>query len=180
MSTRPPSSDWSVLETVAVLARWLLGALFLYMGLNKALHPVEFLKLVRQYEMVSNPVLLNSIVVVLPWFEAFCGLMLLAGVAVRGSALMLLSMLVPFTLLVLRRALALHATAGTPFCGIKFDCGCGAGEVVICTKLLENCVLTLLSGWLQTGRGRKLCLRHALFPNRQDEVRLQHLVKETV
>ena len=162
MSPSPSSSGWSVLETIAVLARWLLGALFLYMGLSKALHPVEFLKLVRQYEMVSNPVLLNSIVVVLPWFEAFCGLLLLTGVAVRGAALMLVTMLVPFTLLVLRRALVLHATQGTPFCAIKFDCGCGAGEVVICTKLLENCALTFLSGWLQTGRGRKLCLRYGL------------------
>jgi hypothetical protein len=83
-------------------------------------------------------------------------------VAVRGAALMLLTMLVPFTLLVLRRALAIHATQGTPFCAISFDCGCGAGEVVICTKLLENSALTFLSGWLQTGRGRKLCLRYGL------------------
>ena len=149
-------------ETVAVLARWLLGGLFLYMGLNKALHPVEFLKLVRQYEMVTQPELLNSIAALLPWFEAFCGLLLLAGVAVRGSALMLLGMLVPFTLLVLRRALAIHAVQGTPFCAVEFDCGCGAGEVLICTKLLENCALSFLSGWLLTGRGRKLCLRYGL------------------
>ena len=172
MNPSAPSSKERFLETVAVLARWSLGALFLYMGLNKALHPVEFLKLVRQYEMVSNPVLLNSIVVVLPWFEAFCGLLLLTGVAVRGAALMLATMLVPFTLLVLRRALAIHATQGTPFCGIKFDCGCGAGEVVICTKLLENCVLTFLSFWLLTGRGRKLALRFDLLKSKVSGIAL--------
>ena len=162
MNPAPSASRRSVLDVVAVLARWLLGGLFLYMGLSKALHPVEFLKLVRQYEMVSDPLLLNSIAVVLPWFEAFCGLLLLAGVAVRGSALMLLAMLVPFTLLVLRRALAMHATQGTPFCDISFDCGCGAGEVVICTKLVENCALIFLSGWLQTGRGQDFCARYRL------------------
>lgn len=151
-----------MLELSAVLSRWLLGGLFLYMGLNKALHPVEFLKLVRQYELVTNPMLLNSIAIALPWFEAFCGLLLLAGVAVRGAALMSLSMLVPFTFVVLRRALAMHAAAGTPFCAISFDCGCGAGEVLICSKLVENGALIFLAGWLLTGRGRKFCARYGL------------------
>src|SRR2546422_9005335 len=93
-------------DIVALLARWVLGALFLYMGLTKALHPEEFLKLVRQYDMVSNSLLLNSIAAGLPWFEAFCGLLLLAGVAVRGTAALLVLMLVPFTFLVVKRALA--------------------------------------------------------------------------
>ena len=80
------------------------------MGLNKALpHPEYFLKLVRQYDMVTSPLLLNSIGAALPWFEVFCGLLLLFGVAVRGSALMLVAMLVPFTLIVLKRALAIAA-----------------------------------------------------------------------
>jgi hypothetical protein len=89
--------------------------------------------------------------------------LLLAGVAVRGSALNLAAMLVPFTLIVLKRALAIAATSGIPFCAVKFDCGCGAGEVLICHKLVENTVLLLLSAWLLTGRGRQLCLRFSLF-----------------
>jgi hypothetical protein len=50
-----------------------------------------------------------------------------------------------------------------PFCTVKFDCGCGAGEVFICHKLVENTVLLLLAAWLLTGRGRQLCLRFSLF-----------------
>jgi uncharacterized membrane protein YphA (DoxX/SURF4 family) len=146
----------------AVLARWLLGALFLYMGLSKALHPVEFLKLVREYELVQTPLLLNSIAAALPWFEVFCGVLLIAGVAVRGSALMLLLMLVPFTLVVLQRALALQAVLAVSFCAVKFDCGCGTGEVLICRKLVQNGVLILLSGWLLMGRGRHFCARYSL------------------
>ena len=42
------------LNVSAVLARWVLGAVFLYMGLNKALHPVDFLKLLRQYDIVAK------------------------------------------------------------------------------------------------------------------------------
>jgi uncharacterized membrane protein YphA (DoxX/SURF4 family) len=162
MNTEPWSWRRNALDLAAVLARWLLGVLFLYMGLNKALHPVEFLKLVRQYELVQNPLLLNSIAAALPWFEVFCGVLLVAGVAVRGSALMLLLMLVPFTLVVLQRALALQSVLAISFCAVKFDCGCGTGEVLICHKLVENGVLILLSGWLLMGRGRHLCARYSL------------------
>ena len=162
-------------EAAAVAARWWLACLFIYMGLNKALpNPQDFLKLVREYHMVSTPWLLNSIAAALPWFEVFCGVLLLLGVAVRGSALMLIAMLVPFSAIVLRRALQIWhdpqpllmgVTAAKPqsFCAIKFDCGCGMGEVFICHKLIENTVLMLLSAWLLTGAGRQLCLRFGIF-----------------
>jgi uncharacterized membrane protein YphA (DoxX/SURF4 family) len=149
-----------VLDSAGVPARWLLGAVFVYMGLSKALHPVEFLKVIRQYETVQSPFLLNLIAAALPWFEVVCGALLLTGIAVRGSAFVLLGLLVPFTGMILHRALALHAAV--PFCAIKFDCGCGSGEVFICRKLLENTVLILLSGWLLAGSGRKCSLRYHL------------------
>jgi uncharacterized membrane protein YphA (DoxX/SURF4 family) len=145
-------------DLAAVLARWLLGAIFIYMGLAKALHPVEFLKLVRQYDMLHHHLLLNLVASTLPWFEIFCGLLLLLGVAVRGAALMLVAMLVPFTVVVLLRALAVQKTGGLPFCAIKFDCGCGAGEVFICRKLVENVLLTVLAGALILWRNHRLCL----------------------
>src|SRR5215470_11562452 len=123
---------------IAVAARWFLGAVFIYMGLVKALDPATFLKLVREYEMVGNPLLLNLIASVLPWFEVFCGVLLLTGVAVRGSALMVLGMLIPFTFIVLKRALAIASAEGILFCAVKFNCGCGGGDVYICQKLIEN------------------------------------------
>jgi uncharacterized membrane protein YphA (DoxX/SURF4 family) len=151
-------------ETTALLARWWLACVFIYMGLHKALpHPKYFLELVRQYDMVSSPFLLNCIGAALPWFEVYCGVLLLLGVAVRGAALNLIAMLVPFTLVVFKRALAIAATKGMALCAVKFDCGCGAGEVFICHKVVENTVLLLLSAWLLTGGGRQLCLRFSLF-----------------
>ena len=146
-----------------MLARWLLGAVFLFLGLTKALHPVDFLKLMHQYDLTQNALLLNFIAASLPWFEIFCGLLLLAGVAVRGTALTLTVMLVPFTLLVLHRALLLQAARHIPFCAVKFDCGCGTGEEFICRKLLENFLLIVLSAWLLAGRGRQFCARYRLF-----------------
>ncbi len=142
--------------------RWVLGVAFVYMGLNKALHPADFLKLVRQYDVAQWYLLLNLIAALLPWFEVFCGLLLVSGVAVRGSALMLVLMLVPFTIVVIRRALAIQTATGLAFCVIKFDCGCGTGEVLICRKIAENAAMVLLALgllWCRTGR---LSLRYAL------------------
>src|SRR5579872_4719684 len=111
-----------------LLARLGLGALFVYMGLSKALDPVSFLKLLRQYNMFDNYLLLNLIALGLPWFEVFCGILLLARLAARGTALLLALMLVAFTCAIIRRAMGIHELQHLPFCAIKFDCGCGSGE----------------------------------------------------
>jgi uncharacterized membrane protein YphA (DoxX/SURF4 family) len=162
MKTSRTSRNRILADTSAVLARWLLGAVFLYTGLSKALHPVDFLKLVRQYDLVQSSWLLNSIAAALPWFEIFCGLLLLTGVAVRGAALTLILMLVPLTILVFHRALAIRSALDIPFCAVKFDCGCGSGVVFICHKLLENFLLIMLLGWLLAGYGRRFGLRFSL------------------
>jgi uncharacterized membrane protein YphA (DoxX/SURF4 family) len=153
-----------------VAARWFLGGFFIYMGLIKALDPVAFLKLIREYEMVGNSVLLNSIASALPWFEVFCGMLLLTGVAVRGSALVLLGMLIPFTLIVLKRALAIASAEGIFFCAVKFNCGCGTGDVLICQKLVENSGLMLLALLSLMGLGKKWALRFSLWPTNKPEM----------
>jgi uncharacterized membrane protein YphA (DoxX/SURF4 family) len=150
------------MDLSAVAARWLLGGLFVYAGLQKVADPPAFLKLVRQYDLVQSAFLLNTIAAALPWFEVFCGALLLAGVAVRGSAMALIGVLIPFTGVVWHRALVLQAAKGLPFCAVKFDCGCGTGEVFICGKLLENFLLVLLGLWLLAGRGRQWSLRYSL------------------
>lgn len=144
------------------LTRCLLGGLFIYMGCSKALHPELFLKLLRQYDLTTQPVVLNTIASCLPWFEVFCGLMLLAGVAVRGTALLLVLMLLPFTAIVLHRALGVASLQHIAFCAVRFDCGCGGGEVLICRKLVENGFLILLSLGLVSGFGRPLSARFEL------------------
>ncbi|HUD46129.1 MAG TPA: DoxX family protein [Candidatus Baltobacteraceae bacterium] len=156
------NTQGAIIDLAAIGARWLLGALFVYTGLEKVLDPVAFLKLVRQYDLVHAPFLLNSIAATLPWFEACCGVLLLLGIGVRGTALTLVAVLVPFTAVVWHRALILEAARLIPFCAVKFDCGCGTGEVFICAKLFENFCLILLSCWLLTGRGRGWALRYSL------------------
>jgi putative oxidoreductase len=149
--------SWAIL-----LIRWLLAGVFIYMGLSKAMHPDLFLKLVRQYDVTASSLVLNAVAAGLPWFEVLCGLLLAAGVAVRGTALVLVLLLVPFSLLVLRRALAIASLQHLAFCAVRFDCGCGGGEVFICHKLLENALLLLMAAWLVSSRRHPLCARFSL------------------
>ena len=67
--TAPVSAQIRAAEAFALLARWFLGAMFLYMGLNKALHPVEFLKLGRRYYLHHKQVLFTWVATNLPGFE---------------------------------------------------------------------------------------------------------------
>jgi uncharacterized membrane protein YphA (DoxX/SURF4 family) len=129
---------------LAVPARWILGAVLIWLGLAKALDPVGFMKLVREYNVVGPP-LLNLIPALLPWFEVFCGLLLVSGIAVRGAAIVAGGLLAVFSLLVLQRAWGIHETQAIPFCAIRFDCGCGGGAVNICFKLFQNILLLGLS-----------------------------------
>lgn len=151
-------------EILTVLGRVLLGGVFLYLGAVKAMEPVEFLKQVRQFGVVQAPWWLNFTAATLPWCEIVCGVLLLLGVAVRGTALVAFGLLVPFSGLILWRALELQAAGGGPLCAIRFDCGCGVGEVLACRKLTENALLVAVSVGLIFSRVDRFCLRHALRP----------------
>lgn len=141
-----------------MLIRLFLGGLFLYMGVAKIGHPVEFLKQIRLYEMLPEhpPYYLNATAIVLPWLEVLCGVALIVGVWIRGAATQIAIMLCVFTPAIFMRALAIHNTEGTPFTDIEFDCGCGSGVVVIWQKLLKNSGLLLLAVFALLSRSRRL------------------------
>ena len=130
-----------------LIARLVLAVMFIYTGFNKAVAPYEFLKMLNQYALFSHDHYkwMNAVAITLPWLEVFCGVLLLGGIAVRGTALVLVGMLVPFTIVVTLRALHVQKVEQIAFCAIKFDCGCGTGAINICRKLVENSVLMLLS-----------------------------------
>jgi uncharacterized membrane protein YphA (DoxX/SURF4 family) len=130
------------------IARWILGGVFIYLGVVKALHPVDFLKIIREYGVVEGHIALNLMAVILPWLEVVCGVLLLVGLAVRGTALVVLVLLLSFTGLLFNRAWTMHEVQSIPLCAVRFDCGCGTGEVLICRKLAENALLSMLAIFL--------------------------------
>jgi uncharacterized membrane protein YphA (DoxX/SURF4 family) len=166
MSDQNPSIFAPGRVMLAVGARCVLGAALIYFGLVKAVYPVDFLKVLREYELTGNQMLLNSVAALLPWLEMLCGVFLVCGVAVRGSAVVTGVLLVLFTIVVSVRALAIYKAGALPFCAIKFDCGCGSGEVKICRKLLENGALILLSVLACNDAAKRICFQYQLFPFR--------------
>lgn len=144
-----------------LLARLIIGGLFIYMGIVKIQDPIAFLKQVNLYEMLPQipPHLLNGTAILLPWLEVVCGLALVLGVYLRGAGTIIALMLVVFTPAIFLRAWEIHSTEGTPFLQIAFDCGCGTGEVIIWQKLLGNTGLLLGSLVAVFSASRRFCLQ---------------------
>ncbi len=157
-------------------ARLVLGVTFLVMGWEKGWDPVAFLKLLREYEMIPDGfyVIQNIISVVLPWIEVVCGVALILGVCIRGSALSLLLLLTFFTVLIIYRATMIHLSQGIPFWGIHFDCGCGGGDVHMYRKIPENLGLWILSWIALLSHSRRFCLASLLFERSTRQCRLGH------
>ncbi|MHC4845194.1 MAG: MauE/DoxX family redox-associated membrane protein [Planctomycetota bacterium] len=156
---------WIDNGVLLLLARLVLGATLLTMGFAKVGDPVTFLKLIREYGMVPEdwPALLNTMAVTLPWVEVVCGALLVLGVALRGAAATSLLMLIVFTIAIASRAAGMHADGvEASFCDIHFDCGCGGGDVFVCSKLAENAGLLLAGLVALVSRSRALCLKRDL------------------
>jgi uncharacterized membrane protein YphA (DoxX/SURF4 family) len=69
-----------------LVLRLLLGGFFVYASIDKIWSPAAFAKIVYQWQVVG-PVASNLAAVTLPWIELVAGLLLIAGVWKRESAL---------------------------------------------------------------------------------------------
>jgi uncharacterized membrane protein YphA (DoxX/SURF4 family) len=148
-----------------LLARLVLGGMMIRMGWSKIGDPVAFLQLLGQYEMFPAGwyVVENLIAVCLPWIELIGGAALIAGLFTRGNALLFLVLLFAFTVVIIGRAMDIHATQGIPYGQIHFDCGCGGGDVYFKTKAPENVGLWLLSWVCLLSCSRRFTLDGLLF-----------------
>ena len=102
------SSRW-----VELIARWLLGATFIYASYHKILAPAEFAKLVYGYNLFPGE-FINIIAIVLPFIELITGLALILGFYPRSAAMIIMAMLILFILI-----LSINIARG-----YEFDCGC--------------------------------------------------------
>ncbi|MEW6743649.1 MAG: MauE/DoxX family redox-associated membrane protein [Planctomycetota bacterium] len=143
-----------------IVARLVLGLVFIYYGLYKIAHPIEFLEVLGKYRLFpqSLPTLMNLTAVVLPWVEVLCGLLVIVGWRTRATVLLVLLLTLAFTAAVTIRALHIYGEGGTALCDIRFECGCGPGPIVFCSKVLENSGLLVLAVIGALSSSRKLSL----------------------
>jgi putative oxidoreductase len=95
------------------LARLAVGGVFVYASLQKIADPASFAQNIENYRMLPLWSV-NFLALYLPWLELLAGVFLVAGVWVRGSALLISSMLGVFIVAIGQAAAR----------GIKLHCGC--------------------------------------------------------
>lgn len=125
-------------DILVTLVRIVLGVVFVVASIEKIANPTGFAAAISGYRIIAgDPALL--IATVLPWIELLCGLGLLFGLSVRGSALLALIMLSVFTLVVLSAL----------WRGLDISCGCYTQDPdatrIGWSKVGENGVLILMS-----------------------------------
>ena len=91
----------------------MLGIVFVWASWNKILDPEGFARIIQNYRILP-PVLVNPIALMLPWIEAVCGLLLITGYLVKGSALIVDILLIIFML----------AFIINLYRGVDIGCGC--------------------------------------------------------
>jgi len=149
MADKP--SIWGRIDGTGVplaLARLGVGAMFVYLAVQKLLDPPHlFRKAVATYQVLplNPPEIINTVAMVLPWIELTCGVLLLSGLFVRGAFILTAAMLAVFTPAIYQIAIEkLNSGEFARFCDVNFDCGCGTGTEWMCTKIPMN--LALLAG----------------------------------
>ncbi|MFA5264878.1 MAG: MauE/DoxX family redox-associated membrane protein [Opitutaceae bacterium] len=121
------------------ILRFLLGAVFCYAGVAKALNPAQFTIDIDHYRLLPY-VALVPLALYLPWLEIVAGAGVILGPARRGALLVLLALNIGFTLAI-GSALAR---------GLDITCGCfgAALSMPLSLSLGRNLLLGAASLWL--------------------------------
>ncbi len=145
-----------------LIARLIVGGIFVKYGLSKIGDPHLFLKSIESYKILplDPPTLINSIGVILPWIEIVIGVLLILGLARRGGATISFVMLIFFTAAIANLGYDYHLkNPNIALTAIKLDCGCGGGPVNVALKLLTNSGLILLSAFLMRSSSHRFTFK---------------------
>ena len=122
---------------LALSARMMISALFLYSGGTKLLDPESFARAIQGYQMVSMDSVL-WMTWVLPWLEVWCSVALWVTPAFRRSAWSWIGfLLVVFTLAKISAVLR----------GLDISCGCtGTDSPLTWASVFENLIWLAVTG----------------------------------
>lgn len=136
---------WYFNDQVVLVFRLVLAAVFIYAAVQKIGKPLAFADEIRMYRILDIGPPLYIMAITLPWVELLCGLSLLTGILMRGSALILFLFNAVFLVAVSMRTVGIMESEGIGFMSVYFDCGCGFGATHAWKKLLEDAIFFLLS-----------------------------------
>ena len=130
--------EWKGHSYVGLVLRVYLASVFLFACVHKIISPEDFAVDIATYQILPT-VLINPMALVLPFIEAFAGVLLFIGFYTRGASLLICGMMTIFTAAV---SIALAH-------GLDMSCGCfaskGAAEDPISWKTIvrDTCWLVL-------------------------------------
>ena len=128
----------TIKSTIAIIIRVILGFLFLYASFDKIIYPSKFAEVIYNYRLLPVE-LVNICAILVPWIEAFIGIMLLIGIWVDASAFMLSGITFVFTFLIISAI----------FRGLNIECGCfsldAEGSLVSWKRVIED-IFILIGG----------------------------------
>jgi putative oxidoreductase len=119
-----------------LVARLLLGSMFIVASIDKIAAPEAFAANIVAYKLIPYA-LVNIMALVVPWMELLCGIFLVGGVYTRGSSALISILLVVFIVAIMTALLR----------ELKIDCGCFGKEhatPVSWMKVLEDVGLLIL------------------------------------
>jgi len=105
--------QWKQDGPVALCARLILGAVFIYASIEKIAHPEAFAEAIYNYQILPDA-LINLTAIILPWLELILGIFLIIGLFREGSALIVMGLMVVF----------LSAMVFNLARGLDIHCGC--------------------------------------------------------
>jgi len=133
---------------LVLLARLLIGGLFVYASVHKILDPASFGQAVRNYQFLP-PAWTNLVAIVLPWIEIIAGALLILGFQTKPSALVITGLMAAF-LVGLFHAYVI---------GLDINCGCfshdlgSPGSITPLTLIRDSSLLIVCLFILVADRG---------------------------
>jgi uncharacterized membrane protein YphA (DoxX/SURF4 family) len=106
MDSSPRNVFWRIVALI-------IGGIFIYAGVSKALDPVGFANDIDNYKMLPWTVSVR-LAFYLPWLEMFCGLAVILGLLYRGGLFVLSGL----TLIFIAASVIAKAR------GLDISCGC--------------------------------------------------------
>jgi uncharacterized membrane protein YphA (DoxX/SURF4 family) len=131
--------------------RLLLGVVFIYASIDKIAKPEGFAQAIYNYRMMPH-VAINLMAIVMPWLELICGILIVIGIFVRGSAL-----LIGFMLLVFVIAISFALVRG-----LDISCGCfrvEGGHALAADLLVRDVLMLVAAAIVAVFGGSSLVLR---------------------
>jgi hypothetical protein len=123
-------------QYLALIFRLYIGGLFIYASMYKINYTAEFAETIVSYQMVPYWGV-NLMAVFLPWVELIAGILLVAGIRVRSSA-----MIIGFLMLVFTVGIAVNLLKDSPI-----SCGCfhTVGEKISWRTLVRDFIWVLMT-----------------------------------